>query len=100
MVHLLRRSDEMAAVATRGAVCFPRQVAELLRAGLDLRDRHAAGAISRHGLTVAHCRLEKRLADLVFPPKANAANERLARHLWAHSRRPVHVPPSAGPGRD
>jgi transposase len=25
-----------------GAVCFPRRVAELLRAGLDLRDRHAA----------------------------------------------------------
>jgi transposase len=40
--HLLRRADEMAATA-RGAVCFPRRVAELLRAGLDLRDRHAAG---------------------------------------------------------
>src|SRR5262249_29544952 len=55
--HLLRRSDEMAATATRGAVCFPRRVAELLRAGLDLRDRHAAGEISRHGLAVASGRL-------------------------------------------
>src|SRR5499427_3569782 len=45
--HLLRRADEMAATATRGAVRFPRRVAELLRAGLDLRDRHAAGEISR-----------------------------------------------------
>src|SRR5262249_41618201 len=35
--HLLRRADEMAATATRGAVCFPRRVVELLRAGLDLR---------------------------------------------------------------
>src|SRR5262245_43712237 len=36
----------------------------LLRAGLDLRDRHAAGEISRHSLAVARGRLENRLADL------------------------------------
>ena len=56
----------------------------MIRAGLDLRDRHAAGEISRHGLAVAGGRLENQLSDLVFPPKANAANERLAQHLWAH----------------
>jgi transposase len=84
MVHLLRRADAMAATATRGAVCFPRRVAELLRAGLDLRDRHAAGEISRHGLAVARGRLANQLSDLAFPPKTNAANERLAQHLWAH----------------
>jgi transposase len=82
--HLLRRSDEMATTATRGAVCFPRRVAELLRAGLDLRDRHVAGEISRHGLAVARGRLENQLSDAVFPPKTNAANERLAQHLWVH----------------
>src|SRR5215475_11793036 len=82
--HLLRRADNMAATATRGTVRFPRRVAELLRAGLDLHDRHAAGEISRHGLAVARGRLESQLSDLVFPPKANAANERLAQHLWAH----------------
>jgi transposase len=82
--HLLRRADEMEANATRGAVIFPRRVAELLRAGLDLRDRHAAGEISRHGLAVARGRLESQLSDLIFPPKMNAANERLAQHLWAH----------------
>ncbi len=82
--HLLRRCDEMEAAATRGAVRFPRRVAELLRAGLDLRDRHAAGEVSRHGLAVARGRLENRLSDLIFPPKANAVNERLAQHLWAH----------------
>ena len=65
-------------------MCFPRRVAELLRTGLDLRDRHAAGEISRHGLTVARGRLENQLSDLIFPPKTNAANERLAQHLWAH----------------
>ena len=82
--HLLRRADEMAAAAARGAVCFPRRVAELLRAGLDLRDRHAAGEISRHGLAVARGRLENQLSDLIFPPKMNAANDRLAQHLWEH----------------
>jgi transposase len=84
MVHLLRRADAMAATATRGAVCFPRRVAELLRTGLELRDRHAAGVIRRYGLAVARGRLENQLSDLVFPLKTNAANERLAQHLWAH----------------
>ena len=82
--HLLRRADAMEEAATRGAVRFPRRVAELLRAGLDLRDRHAAGQISNHGLAVARGRLESQLSDLIFPPKTNAANERLAQHLWAH----------------
>jgi transposase len=82
--HLLRRADEMAATATRGAVCFPRRVAELLRVGLHLRERHATGEISPHGLAVARGRLENQLFGLIFPPKTNAANERLAQHLWAH----------------
>jgi transposase len=82
--HLLRRTGEMAATATRGAVCFPRRIGELLRAGLVLRDRHAEGEISRHGLAVARGRPEKQLSDLIFPPKTNAANERLAQPLWDH----------------
>jgi transposase len=82
--HLLRRAYNMAATATRGAVCFPRRVTELLRAGLDLRDRHAAGEISSHGLAVARGRLENQLTGLIYPPKMNAANETLAQHLWNH----------------
>jgi transposase len=82
--HLLRRCGEMEAAATRGAVRFPRRVAELLRSGLELRDRHAAGQISAHGLAVARGRLENQLSDLAFPPKTYAANERLAQHLWNH----------------
>src|SRR5262249_13444606 len=82
--HLLRRADNMAATATRGAVCFPRRVAELLRKGLDLRDRHAEREISRHGLAVACGRLENQLYELTFPPKINAANETFAQHLWNH----------------
>jgi hypothetical protein len=32
-------------------------------------------------LAVARGRLENQLSDLIFPPKVNAANERLAQHL-------------------
>jgi transposase len=74
----------MGAVATRGAVCFPRRTAELLRAGLELGDRLTAGQVSTRGLAVARGRLENQLSDLVFPPKTNPANERLAQHLWGH----------------
>src|SRR5262249_57778148 len=76
--HLLRRADEMAATATRGAVCFPRRVAQLLRGGLDLRGRHAAGEISPHGLAVARGRLGGQPSDLVLPPKRRPANAQTA----------------------
>jgi transposase len=35
-------------------------------------------------LAVARGRLQNQLSVLVFPSKTNAANERLAQHLWAH----------------
>ena len=57
---------------------------ELLQAALSLRDRHAAGQVSDHGLAVASGRLANELAGSVFPPKSHEANERLARHLWGH----------------
>jgi transposase len=82
--HLLRRCHEMLQTATRGAVLFPRQVKELLQTALQLRDRHAAGAVSDHGLAVACGRLQNQLADLVIPTKSNAANETFAWHLWEH----------------
>jgi transposase len=82
--HLLRRCHEMLQSATGGAVRFPRRIKELLQAALDLRDRHAAGQISAHGLAVARGRLDNALAEVIFPLKSNAANERLAQHLWNH----------------
>ena len=51
---------------------------------MDLRDRHAAGVVSDHGLAVARGRLANELADAIFPSKSNAANERLAQHMWNH----------------
>jgi transposase len=82
--HLLRRCHELLETATRGAVRFPRRVKGLLQTALDLRDRHAAGNVSDHGLAVARGRLANELADAVLPPKSNPANERLAQHLWNH----------------
>jgi transposase len=84
LAHLLRRCHELLQTATRGAVRFPRRVRDLLQAALDLRDRHAAGRISDHGLAVARGRLARALEEAVFPAKSNAANERLAQHLWKH----------------
>ena len=82
--HLLRRCHELLQTATRGAVNFPRRVRDLLQGALDLRDRHAAGQVSDHGLAVARGRLANELAKAVFPPKSDPANERLAKHLWGH----------------
>jgi transposase len=82
--HLLRRCDELSATATRGAVCFPRRAAALLREGLALRDQYEAGGISHAAVSEAADRLERELTQLVVPTKTNAANERLAWHLWNH----------------
>jgi transposase len=82
--HLLRRCDTLAATATRGAVCFPRRVAALLRESLALRDQYEAGGISHAAVSDAAGRLERELTHLVVPTKTNAANERLAWHLWNH----------------
>jgi len=84
LAHLLRRCHESLETATRGAVRFPRRVRDLLQAALALRDRHAAGQVSDHGLAVARGRLTNALAGAVFPVKSDAANERLAQHLWNH----------------
>jgi transposase len=70
--------------ATGGVVRSPRRIKALLQAALNLRDRHAAGQVSDHGLAVARGLLDNELADAIFPLKSNAANERLAQHLWNH----------------
>jgi transposase len=82
--HLLRRCHELLQTATRGAVNFPRRVQGLLQGALDLRDRHAAGRVSDHGLAVLRGRLANELVEAVFRPKCDPANERLAKHLWEH----------------
>jgi transposase len=59
-------------------------VSELLKGALDLRDRHAAGKLSVHGLAVCRGRLHNKLLDAIYPLKTNEANDVLAQHLWNH----------------
>jgi transposase len=84
LAHLMRRCEELLETATRGAVCFPRRLQALFHEALDLRDRYACGQLSSPGLAAALGRLERQLEAAVAPPKTNAANERLAKHLWNH----------------
>jgi transposase len=69
--------------ATHGTLRREEQLLHITVA-LELRDRHAAGMVSSHGLAVARGRLDNELADAIFPLKSNAANEQLAQHLWKH----------------
>ncbi len=80
--HLLGRCRDMQEIAVAGAVRFPRRVEEHLHRALDLRDRFAAGDLSRHGLAIATGRLHNQLVDLIWPTKTNPANETFAKHLW------------------
>src|SRR5262249_39392588 len=82
--HLLRRSHELLETATRGAVRFPRRVNDLLHQALALRDRHASGHLSKHGLAVCRGRLRHALLDAIYPAKTDEANEIFAQHLWNH----------------
>jgi transposase len=84
LAHLLRRCRALLDTASRGAVRFPRAVAAVLRAALRLRDRHAAGEVTDHGLAVTRGRLYQRLLDLAWPAKTHPGNERLAAFLWDH----------------
>ena len=57
------------------------EVQAVLRAGLDLRDRCNAGALSEHGMATARGRLTARLGRLVDAPPPLDDAERFAAHL-------------------
>lgn len=85
MSHLLRRCVEMIEAAVSGsAKRFPTQIKQLIQSAFRLRDRHAAGEVGERGLAVSRGRLNKRLDRLLKWTRANAANERLAKHLDKH----------------
>jgi hypothetical protein len=63
--HLRRRAAGLLERATRGAVRFPRKLAELLGDALTPQDRRDGGLLSPHALAVARGRWEKRLDRLL-----------------------------------
>src|ERR1051325_3213864 len=81
LAHLLKRCREMAQIASRAALPFPRAVQDLLETSLALRDRHERGEVSERGLSIATGKLEARLDRMLETRHRNAANRRLARHL-------------------
>ncbi|MFQ5974067.1 MAG: IS66 family transposase [Alphaproteobacteria bacterium] len=81
LAHLLRRCRDLIAIASPAAACFPRAVRAHFQQALALRDRYAAGTISRHGLAVATGRLDAAMDRLLARSVRTPANRRLAQHL-------------------
>jgi hypothetical protein len=63
--HLLRRCRELISVAGRKEAQLLCTAKNILQQSLQLRDRHAQGQISKHGVAVTRGRLESRLDRLV-----------------------------------
>jgi transposase len=82
--HVLRRAHELEEAATGRAKVFPRQVIELFKKSLALRDRFAQHRPEDVVRQKAHEDFTQRLLDLTDKPRTNAANRRLAAHLYGH----------------
>jgi transposase len=82
--HVLRRAEQVEDAATGRAKVFPRQVMDLLQESLAVRDRFVKRPPSDAHRQKAHEDFTQRLLDLTKKPRANAANERLAAHLYRH----------------
>jgi transposase len=81
LAHLLRRCREMIEVAGKAQAQFPRTVQTILQQSLQLRDRHAQGQISAHGVAVSRGKLETRLDRILQGHYRSPRNRRLANHL-------------------
>lgn len=81
LAHLLRRCGEMKETAQGAAVRFPRQVQDILRAALAVRNRREAAEISPHGVRVAKGRLAAQMDRLLAGRFTHKGNARLAKHL-------------------
>jgi transposase len=84
IAHLLRRCREMLEHATHAAAVFPGKVKALLQEALAARDRRDAGQITAVAARTEAAHLECRMQRLLAVRRSNAANERLANHLWNH----------------
>lgn len=82
--HVLHRAHDLEAVQVGRAKAFPRQVITLFQGALEVRDEFHAGRLDAAALAAAHDRYVEELLELTGRPRANAANERLAGHLYGH----------------
>ena len=79
LAHLLRRCRELQTDHPRAPL--PYRVQTVLQQALHLRDRHADGTISAHGVAVARGQLQARLATVLDQPTTVPAVRRFAAHL-------------------
>jgi transposase len=79
VAHLLRRARELQIDHPRAPL--PAQVQAVLQQALRVRDRHAAGALSAHGVAVARGHLQARLATVLEQSSTVPAVRRFAAHL-------------------
>jgi len=77
----MTRCKDLIEKVSPSAAQFPSEVLELLRKGLDLRDRYARDEISAHGLSVATGRIAAAMDLLLSKTYRTEANRRLAKHL-------------------
>lgn len=82
--HVLRRTRELAAQATRGAVHYPRRLIALLTEAIHLRNRYLRGEVSAKALRAARASFDARLERLAWPAREVPAYETLSEHLWRH----------------
>jgi len=82
--HVLHRAHDLEQAQAGRAKAFPRQVIRLFRGALEVRDEFHAGRLGAAALAAAHDRYVEDLLALTGQPRVNAANERLAAHLYGH----------------
>jgi transposase len=83
--HALRRARGLWEKHTAAATIFPRQVIDLLRHALRLRDRLNEANADEHQRGRVYQDYTKRLRDLTERPRRNALNERFRKHLYNHA---------------
>jgi transposase len=85
IAHLLRRCKKLLTTAKRGSARVPHKVRRILKAALELRDRHRAGELSDEELKQGHNQLKADLEKLLtWNPKDNE-NRKLLNHLKKES---------------
>ena len=70
VAHVLRRAQALLAVATRGAVRFPRQVIALFTAAVHLKNRFQAGAVPVEAAWATRDAFDEQLLELAARPRA------------------------------
>lgn len=80
--HLLKACSQIEAMKSRGAVMFSRQVAAVLRAGINLHRRR--DKLTPHGFNVQRGKIEAAMDRLLEKNLTDPDNARLARRLQKH----------------